>query len=109
MKKSLALYLSLSVCLSLLVSCATTAPYQAMSDAKQALISARDYLNEQTPPSEADQYTYQLAEQTLQAAEKAINAKQYVKARTLIQQSQTHSQTLLIRRKQKNSNIRFRY
>ncbi len=109
-KKTVALYLSYAACLCLLLGCMTTAPYQAMSDAKQALAGAQAYLRQQNNPAAKDVQDYQQAESALNAAEQAMSRGQHSQARALIDQSRQHSQAILKRRQSPSkSNVQFRY
>lgn len=110
-KKPFALYRSLFICLCLLLGCAsTTAPYQAMSEAKQALRGAHMHLGQQQPAQPIDTQDYQRAESALQAAEQALSNGQYDTANTLIQESKAYSQAILKRlRKAASNGIKFRY
>lgn len=110
-KKTFALYRGLLLCLCLLAGCATTtAPYQAMSDARQALAGAQTQLNTHPQATEKDKQDYQRAAQALAAAEAAINRGQHTEANRLIQQSQQYSQGILQRlRAPSNSSIKFRH
>lgn len=113
LNQSLTIYRSLLLFLALSVGCATTAPYQAMSDAKQALVAAKSTMDKRKTVSDSDKTNYYQAKQALTAAEAALNQGRHGQARQLIEQSQGYSQTILKRlREQPNnspSTYQFRY
>lgn len=104
LNKTFALFLTIS----LLIGCASAvAPYQAVSEAKQAISRAAIDLNDN--PSEADKKDYQLAVWLLQDGEKALAEGKYQIATVLINTGKQHAQAILKRRQQRNNNIQFRY
>lgn len=100
---------ALLLTISLMLGCASAiAPYQAVSEAKQAISRAEVYLDDNA--SEADKKDYQLAIGLLQDGEKALAAGKYQIATVLINTGKQHAQAILKRRQQQRAdNILFRY
>lgn len=106
-KKSSALYRSLVICLltvGLLAGCATSAPHQTISEAKQALSTAQSHLK--TPEDKAN---YQDASQLLIRAEASMSANDYTSADFLSRQSLAISRQLIQKKTNSQNNIKFRY
>lgn len=97
---------------SLLFAC-VSAPYQSMSEAKQAFASAAHYLSQQPHINSLDQTDYHIAKISIEKAEIAIKQQQFNQADRLFKTGKQHSQAILKRRlpsKTKTSNnIKFRY
>ncbi|MPV85813.1 DUF4398 domain-containing protein [Ostreibacterium oceani] len=101
------LYRTFTVCLLMLTilglsACATTVPYQAMSDTKQILQSAAQYVK--TPTDEID---FDAAKTSLSNAEAAMQQGDYPRAKTHLQKSKDKSQGII--KRYNTSNIQFRY
>ncbi len=86
--------------LLLLTAClSTVAPHQALSDAQQALASAKMVLPKKAKPNKE----YILAEGLLNDGVKALKEEKYNVANTLFDASKRHAQAILIRHKQVSS------
>lgn len=90
--------------LSLLFACALP-PYQQMSEAKQALLTAKDYVNNNAATIQ-DQRDYQAASEALTAAEQAVDQERYQDAKQLLFNSKNKSQEI-IKRHLPTTNIHF--
>ncbi len=101
MNKSLYPFQLLCLCsLPLLTAClSTVAPHQALSDAQQALASAKMVLPKKAKPSEE----YILAEGLLNDGIKALKEEKYNVANTLFDASKRHAQAILMQQKPKSA------
>lgn len=105
-----ALYRSLlgCLCLSVLLACATTAPYQQLSETKQTLLSAKQLLTSENNTTQTeDTADYQAAEAALAKAEQALLEKRHEAAKQWL--STSREKSLAIIKRHPNSNIQFRY
>ncbi len=90
----------LCLCLPLLLTAclSTVAPHQALSDAQQALASAKAVL----PKRAKSNKEYILAEGLLNDGIKALKEEKYHVANTLFDASKQHAQAILIQQKRKS-------
>lgn len=113
LRKFYSLYASLFGCLllaSLISGCATPAPYQQMSEAKQALMMIEKLTN-QKPLTPTDAQTYQQAQYAYQQAVHYLSYKANSESTHWVKRSLDLSQKLLKHYQPNNhqSNIHFRY
>lgn len=114
-KRTLTLYASRTACLCLVIllsACTSTQHihYQALSDAKQALTSAKSVAKKTKSPEDQKELT--LAKGILDDGETALNEGKYATATALFETSKKHSQAILKRQQPNataNGSIKFRY
>lgn len=110
-EKTFALYRSFIGCLLLssLFACTSIAPYQQISEAKQALSGVLS-LSENEQLNDIEMISLQSAQQKLYQAEQMMSNQQYDQAGFLSEESKRLSQNILkTHQKTIRSNVKFRY